>query len=420
MLSTRFAESIFYLHAQPPLLNVLAGFLLWLQYQTSIPAEIWGALWHFVLGGLIVVGFLFLASKLIQIKWVKAFVMALVLFNPMFYSFLFLFFYPTYELLALTMLFLGAYLYFERGNLRFYVGACGTVGALVYTRSLFHPTWAMLTIVFITGYGWYLLRFPKTRKQTVVIMITIIFLVAWPIKNYLLFGISGYSSWQGYNLIQGLAQKTPSISDYVNHNQTAYNLPSHYQDIPVLAQPVKSNGSVNWNHHMVIAYGQELQQQAVQIMKNRPLLLAEKAWHNYQYGYASYSGRNPYEGNLDRRSTDTIPRYYWVRGYEIAVFQYWGNDIRLRPYNGFMFWFPMALTAVAWQWQQIRKRQSVAFGIIPLILFCILWALVSILFIDGAEGNRMRFATEPFTLLLIGWWLSQQLSSSKNRCHNSD
>ncbi len=73
------------------------------------------------------------------------------------------------------------------------------------------------------------------------------------------------------------------------------------------------------------------------------------------------------------------------------------------PPSGFMFTLPAILFGAAWRirrdWRRDPRRARLA-----LVMFLtVLWVIAMILFIDGTEGNRIRFSTEPFLWLLALW-----------------
>ncbi len=90
-----------------------------------------------------------------------------------------------------------------------------------------------------------------------------------------------------------------------------------------------------------------------------------------------------------------------MRAYEAAVFLDFEPSKRGRA--GFALVFPLLLGAALVEW--CRASRSPESRLITLMLCCVLWVLAMVLFVDGAEGNRMRFPTEPFLFLLFAWGL---------------
>jgi hypothetical protein len=261
---------------------------------------------------------------------------------------------------------------------------------------------------------------PFYRKLLLINSLTVMLLLAWPLKNYVLFGFLGYSSWQGYNLSQGLPVEMRSVSS-VFSIPPPEETPAPYQKIPVLTEDHKSDGSPNWNYYPVIAVSRELGEQAIYTIHNHPVLLFQKAIRNYIHGCSLPSGRNPYEGSIDLRVIGSPIRFYWARAYEIIVFQYIENDTRQVPLNGFHFFFPIVVVLSTWRLFRRWNTDSTSTGTVALTWFTLIWVLCMVVFIDGMEGNRMRFPTEPFFWVLVAWSLpwsklnrSDLISSERN------
>src|SRR5438105_5510346 len=101
-LTTRLAESLFNLHAHPPLLNLLLGLALKLERATGLAPERSLLAFHLALGGAITAGLYILLVRLAVAPWLRRLVLAVVLLDPAFYSFVLDFFYPLHELFLLT------------------------------------------------------------------------------------------------------------------------------------------------------------------------------------------------------------------------------------------------------------------------------------------------------------------------------
>jgi len=402
-------RSLFYLHAQPPLPNLLLGLALKLEGWVGIaPAQSLLAL-QFLMGATIVGCLHYLAHALIRHRVARHLFLLLFLANPLFYSFLFLYFYTVHELFFLSLFFVAAYVYLQNGSGRAFALAAAAVLGLIYTRSLFHFTWGVLVLLFLLFLD-QRQRGKLVPRHLVVLLVTAGLMLLWPLKNRLQFGFFGYSSWQGYNLAQGLLPRSPEMLFDLPPDQ---HLPPAYDDIPVLARPQKAGGSPNWNYYPLIENSRQLGAQALALIRARPALLWEKAGLNYRHGYTLYGGRNPYEGILDKRSTGTSATYWWHRLYEIVFFQYLGNDTRTDPGTGFFFLFPLLLALSFWQlwrrWSASGSASGPESGTIALILFTILFVTVLILLTDGIEGNRLRFSTEPYLFLLAAWLLPARI-----------
>ena len=49
--------------------------------------------------------------------------------------------------------------------------------------------------------------------------------------------------------------------------------------------------------------------------------------------------------------------------------------------------------------------------VVTYLLLSVVWVLAMILLVDGLEGNRIRFSSDPLLWLLIAWALGWRRSS---------
>jgi hypothetical protein len=80
-----------------------------------------------------------------------------------------------------------------------------------------------------------------------------------------------------------------------------------------------------------------------------------------------------------------------------------GENTAAEPFSGFAFVFPILLAVsvaqIAWRRRE-RREEAIA---VATLLFTVAWVLAMVLFVDGHEGNRMRFSTEPFLVIAVVW-----------------
>lgn len=402
-LQNNLGQSLLYLHSQPPLMNFILGLALKFQALTGISAQLSLLCLHFLMGGLIIFCLDWLAVRFVANKYARIAFMLLVLLNPMFYSFLFLYFYTIHELLLLSLLFGFIYRFYQNPRLQNYLAICLIMLGLVYTRTLFHFGWAFIILggLLLTNRRFWL---QERRKSSLVLAGTAVLLLLWPMKNYLLFGFFSTSSWQGYNLSRGIPlSETVSIDTLFKQADPQRDVPENFHHIQTVHQIKKSDGSLNWNYYPLIAYGQHLQEETLNLIWEKPQILGEKATTNYTNRYVIYSGRNPYDGLYDRRSTATPPLNSWVSLYETVLFHNVKGVPSFGDVNVFFFLFPiimlLSLIKIARSWCQ----KSAEIQTIWWIWLTIMWVLLMILFVDGVEANRIRFSTEPFLFLLAAW-----------------
>ena len=206
LLANRLAESLFFLHAQPPLLNLMAGVLLKLEAASGISHASLALLLQVPLGAGVVWGTLRLVVRFLGHGRAAFAAIALLVLNPVFYQTIFEFFYTLHETLWLTLAAVALTSYFDHGRLVKFLAAALAMVALVYTRSLFHFGWAaaMLTAIALLPKPACSRDWPPLRRRLMILAAALALLFAWPIKNLLIFDAFSYSSWQGYNLSMSL------------------------------------------------------------------------------------------------------------------------------------------------------------------------------------------------------------------------
>lgn len=531
-LTTRLGESLLYLHAQPPLLNLWLGLAFKLEAATGWSVFSILLAFNLAIGASCVVAYCVLAVRLLRARIRIAAALVLFLANPFFYHTIFDYRYAIHEVFFLLWIAGFAQMWLASGRVRYLLAAGLMTCGLVYLRSLFHFAWAIGLIVMLAMMVKSPGRAESVRRWAAVAGLTLI-LLAWPIKNYYLFGLFTYSSWQGYNISQGMEKEgfdrkipdvnglypeeiwggnrvhwtsrhvelgvqpesgTLSVPYYVNHpdigprrpvvvdvmlggqlvsrvahekpgfSNVAIKIPAGVRDsmrleltvdrawtlpdgrevavglypiewrtaagkhdakfdqlmpivhdvpealrrIPVLTVPGKTVGRENWNHYWVIDYCARRQALAMRYIRENPGEILRRIENNYLY-LTRYSGRNPYVGYV----RDELPRFCaWMKIYERVVLQDGRRDRRVAaermvywPPSGFMFTLPVMLFSAAWRirrdWRRDPRRARLAIA----MFYTVMWVVAMILLVDGTEGNRIRFSTEPFLMILALWAL---------------
>lgn len=187
LLTHRLLESTFYLHAQPPLFNLLTGLALKLG-----GADVGSLLWGLYLCVALVVLVLFIRTlvRLAVPRWLALVVAVAFCCAPPFVLYENWYFYPLLELLSVQV---AAYalLRSEARPGRWMKAALWTLAALVWLRSLYHPLYFLLAVAGVT---WLAARGERRAvllnalgPSTAVLLLVL--------KNAALFGVWGTSSW---------------------------------------------------------------------------------------------------------------------------------------------------------------------------------------------------------------------------------
>jgi hypothetical protein len=263
------------------------------------------------------------------------------------------------------------------------------------------------------------------RGHLVCLGVSLVVLLAWPSKNWLLLDEFQYTSWAGYSL----ALELPIPAERVPTRR--WEVPERFQGVAVLAERQKQDGSTNWNHYSMIERGHELGRLASSILLEDPTTILDKARLNY-WNYTRFSARHPYTGKFgvtgSAERADEIGSSVdgaWMGAYELVFYLDLrdANALAHRRYrtpstqswalSGFVFTFPLlvvcSLVALHRRWNLLAPSERVG---VSLLLAILLWVLGATLLIDGSEANRIRFPTEPYLPLLCGWLFASRATRS--------
>ena len=426
LLKNRLLESVWYLHSQPPLFNLITGLL----YQFFSPqSKIYQIL--FMLMGLFLGLMIYcLGLRLGLRRWLSALLAAWFMVSPatVLYENLYSYTYLVAFLLVFCCLALSVFL--EKGNFWWGFGFASLIACLCLTWAIFHLFWMIAALALIGVF------YRDWRKLVLISFIPLLLVSGWYAKNYFLFGSFGASSWAGMNLshITFLSPMTPepvrdelvAEGEILPYPVTeAFRPISDYQGlmpvppprgIPVLDESLKSTEAINFNHPFYIGLSNRMAKDATSFIKSSPglyltsvkqgfwiyfhsssdyLLLKDKpaprleaCWDRLFYGQMKN-----YEGNYQNRWKDDPAYVGWllVVAYVSAI----------------LYGLKIFLT---------RDRYSPALvGEIAFMTFTILYFTVMANFLDLGENNRFRFALDPLVLLLFGMFLQNSILYLRHR-----
>jgi hypothetical protein len=194
-LTTDPLGSVWYLHTQPPGYNLLVGIVGWL--GAPLAGTVFAIFVACLLGtGLLLHGLL--------VRWgvgpiVAGAIVAFALLNP---SLLTTMTIGSYEvpvaLLAVASL-VAIQRYLDAPSLRWLLATSGLLTLCAMTRSLFNPIWLALVLVVVL-----LARPVSWRRVGGALLIPLVLVGGWMLKNQILFGTPTMSSWLGFNMQRGI------------------------------------------------------------------------------------------------------------------------------------------------------------------------------------------------------------------------
>lgn len=279
LLSNRLLESLWYYHANPPFLNLIAG--IGLKAFGSGAHAFFSVLFH-ALGLVTAASVYFLTLKLANSRIAASGVTCLLVLSPSFalYQNWFMYSFPAAAFLSVSAVLL--YQFVRTGAVGWAVGFFGTLALLLLTRSLFHLVWMVAVAALLAT----ALR-SQWRQVLFAASIPILIVCLWYGKNYYLFGTFSSSTWFGLGLsnISTLAVTREELAPLVERGELSpFALVSRYQEIdrlftsqqltptgiPVLDQIRKSSGDYNFNNLQLLMIDRYYTRDGFTVIKRFP------------------------------------------------------------------------------------------------------------------------------------------------------
>ena len=283
LLSHKLAQTVWYLYGQPPLYNLLIGVAI-KTFPVHYPAVLHG-FWS--LAGLLIVLALYILLRLLAVpKWPAGLIAVFWMLSPaaILYENWVFYEYPLAALLCLAALALPE---FMAGKMRYGLFFFSVLAVCAATRSLFHPLWFMGTIGLM-------LIIMKNKRFFILkaAALPLLFVLAWPVKNLILFGSP--ADWSGMNRYKIISRFLPeserialvkasnlppaciiypfsrSSNDYTAAGVTLPDNP--YPDVPLMADTVKHGGEVNFHNYRFREIARQNEEGARNLMRLRPML----------------------------------------------------------------------------------------------------------------------------------------------------
>jgi len=409
LLKHRLLQSIWYLHAQPPLYNLLLGFDLKLFGSGYATAA------HGLQIGLGLVIALSIYALLVEVRlprWWSAVAAALFAVSPaaiLVENWLF------YEYLVAALLLLAAlaFVRFQRRPtvLRAFL-VFGLLASVCLVRASFQLVAPLLVLAFM------LAIFPGRRRAVLAGAALPILLVAGvSVKNLVLFGTPSTSSWAGMNLMQidqsgfrgtdeqRLQQEgviSPVSAIPVFQPLSAYRdvvaLPSSYSTVPALSETTKpSSGVPNFNNIGYVKVSNHYLHDFGQILLHDPIVYLRGVWTGLTRAATPASDYYFFVGNRDKIEP-------WVRGYDAAVL--WQPRVRWRfgrPSGtawGIVAAYLAALGFGAVEMLRVLRRRGGS-PTLAFVWLLLAYATFAMTFGEVAENQRVRFVGDPLASLLV-------------------
>ncbi len=403
-------DCLVWMHAQPPLFNLGLGIVLFSVSQGAV-VVFHGA--YLVMGSMLAaVAYLMLG----ELGWPArsaAMAVTVAMLTPgwlMYESWLF------YDFPTAFLLVLAAFSLVRCGRASsgpwlavFIWSVCG----LALMRSLFHLVWLVAVLGIVA-----LCRVRPRGRWMVAVLVPLIVVGALYLKNLVVFGVFGPSSWLGMSLAKmTTARLDPDVRErLVNEGVLSpYVLVPPFSPLeayetaagkdfldpvePMVGRRLKSSGHPNFNHLAFVTISRTIKQDALAVVRTRPEVYAEAvatAWRRFFSPVIAYP---PFADNLlaivplFRLSQATIgrPAFAWasyLAALVVAVLGWWraraAGDRGLEAGAAFVL-LTLLWVSVVGNLLEVGENHRFRFVVTPLVWFSLCAAVAPWL------GKRRNF-----------------------------
>jgi 4-amino-4-deoxy-L-arabinose transferase-like glycosyltransferase len=441
LLETRLLESIWYYHATPPMLNLLTG----IGIKLFGGHDAFFSICFHILGLLTALSVYLLTWKLSESRITAGIATGLLVFNPDFVLFQNWLMYEFPAVALLTMSAVALYQYVRTRSTKWGVAFFALLAALLLTRSVFHIAWMVLVAVILA-----VLWRGEWRKVLIAAALPLLVVAGWYGKNLYYFGTFSSSSWLGLGFvnISTLLLTRPELEAMVERGEiSGLALVSRYdqlpvlfstQDgppsgIPVLDEPITSEGVFNFNYRPMVAISRTYMQDGVQVVRAHPgAYLMGLGLSNLLFFSPNHI--NPFTLRHNRRAGLMVGRWITPVLYGVSPrvdfirvprFGYGsGPDVPIRTSVPLMFAWVIIL---AYGYVQARKSVRAATPadqaraiVLGFIVLTCLYIYVVGTAVELAENSRYRFLTEPLFMVLAATAVTALVRRLRNMRRRSD
>jgi len=405
-------KSLWFLHAQPPLFNLFLGLVLKTASNPDLIYEL-----AFRLSGLLVPLLMYATLALLGANRIAAFACTLAfMLNPSLILYESLLYYTHIE----AVLIMGAVFFLARWGMRSRTADLVLFWLLLVclglTRSLFHPVFFMTLAVLLSLFIWR--QNAPVRQFALVAGLAMIPLALWCLKNLLIFGFFGTSSWAGMSLWTKANGYAPDQLDAFHARGLISEVALRAELVPF--QPIETfirdgllktaachhpadcrelrpGGYANFNHIGYVALAHQLGRDALQLIRHDPdaFLFNTAGAFSLTLWYASDSVQALFADNL--AVLEPLERLYRYLFFGFLGVENRHSDPRLWVRTvcvSLLFALFYGVTLV----QALRRQHSrERCAIVLVCLFCMLahaFVLLTSSLIEFGENQRFRFPVD--------------------------
>jgi hypothetical protein len=168
--------------------------------------------------------------------------------------------------------------------------------------------------------------------------------------------------------------------------------------VPLLDQPLKSNGAPNFHHAAYIGISRTLERDALTVIRRRPRWYASSVWKNL---------RSTFEPAWHYRAIkpSATPIASYAKQWQLVIGAGWAGRAGI---YAFMFGVLLALVAAAMWCVRHRNSREADFVVMSICLFHASYVIGIGALLERSENQRFRFGVDPL-LAVIALLLSRRL-----------
>ncbi len=414
LMLTDLWRSVYYLHSQPPLMNLLIGIVF--QAFPTAYQEVFHVL-YFIIGLSLACGIYFLGIQLRLEPWLAAIITAWLVVSPgtVLYEHLLAYGYPLAALLTLSGVFL--HLFASTGKSIWGALFFCSLAIISLTWGFFHIVWFFFLILIA------FILIPERKKMILAALLPFMIVTGWYSKNLYQAGQFTASSWVGMNLSKIATFRTPeeerkqfvksgTLSDFALippfRNPLVYLklLPdTQVTGIPILDEIYTSLGTRNFHHLVYAEASHNYLMDALRVIYLMPdyyLRSIGQALYIYSHSPSDF---DPVVGNRNTLGSFDL---WWNR----IFYGQWKSDETSIERNSSMsmeyvgWWIVASFLAtttcsIVSLWKNRRHLAEPENMLVLFMVYNILFVTVVGNLMDIGENNRFRFTVDPFILILF-------------------
>ena len=387
-------RGVFYLHSQPPAFNLFLGVVL--KVAGSRATAVYHAV-YLAFGFALQVGLFVLMRRVAVSRRISMIVTTFFAMSPATVALEHTLFYELPVAVLVVWAAVGVSRFADQPSYGrgFVLWMC--LAALCLTRSLFHVTYFVAVMALVVCAE------PGTRSLTLrSALLPFAAVLALYLKNAVVFGFFGASSWLGMSLARmTVAYAAPATIERLleTHQLSAaaaiepfspiWMYPLEYRSVPgfvthfALTAQRKSSGAANFNQVGFLKVSRDYVADAIEVLRTEPSAYGAALAHAWHVYFWSGTDTRVAEGDL-------APLRRWIVWWDACVYGRWsGGHVCLALLIGLPF---------AWFYAARRSRQHLVWAFVTLTIGYV--AVVGNA-MEVGENNRFRFATDALSVAAL-------------------